>query len=56
MKIVLKELKECRIALKIIRIKELIKPVNRLSGIFKETEELIAISAKSILTASNNNQ
>jgi len=56
MKIVLKELKECRIALKIIRKKELIKPVNRLSGIFKETEELIAISAKSILTASNNNQ
>lgn len=53
MKVVLKELKECRIALKIIRKKELIKPVNKLLNIFKETEELIAIIAKSILTAKN---
>ena len=52
-KVVLKELKECRIALKIIRKKELIKPV-KLSDIFKETEELIAITAKSISTAKNN--
>src|SRR4030042_753371 len=48
MKVVLKELKECRIALKIIRKKEIIKPVNKLTNIFEETEELIAIIAKSI--------
>jgi hypothetical protein len=34
--------------------KELIKPVEKLQGIFKETEELIAIIAKSIETAKNN--
>ena len=49
--IVLKELKECRIALKIIRKKELIKPIQKLDPIFKETEELIAIIAKSISTS-----
>src|SRR5689334_21735749 len=37
--IVLKELKECRTALKIIRRKQMIKPVNRVDRIFKETEE-----------------
>ncbi len=36
--IVLKELKECRIALKVITRKELIKPVLKLDGIYKETE------------------
>ena len=51
--IVLKELKECRTALKIIRRKELIKPVKRTDGLFKETEELIAIIAKSIETGSS---
>ena len=54
MRVVLKELKECRTALKIIREKEMIKPVNKLANIFKETEELIAIIAKSISTAKNN--
>jgi four helix bundle protein len=54
LKIVLKELKECRTALKIIRKKELIKPLSKLTNIFKETEELIAIIAKSITTARNN--
>jgi four helix bundle protein len=54
MKVVLKELKECRIALKIVRKKEMIKPLNKLTSIFKETEELIAITAKSISTAKNN--
>src|ERR1051326_1051287 len=44
--VVLKELKECRTALKIIRRKELIKPVKRTDGISQETEELIAIIAK----------
>ena len=52
--VVLKELKECRTALKIIRRKELIKPVKRTNELFKETEELIAIIAKSIETAEKN--
>jgi len=52
--VVLKELKECRTALKIIRRKELIKPIKRVDQIFKETEELIAIIAKSIETATKN--
>lgn len=55
MSIVLKELKECRTALKIIRKKELIKPVSKLDGIYNETEELVAISAKSISTVKKNN-
>jgi four helix bundle protein len=49
--IVLKELKECRIALKIIRKKQLIRPVSKLELIFNETEQLAAIIAKSISTA-----
>ena len=52
--VVLKELKECRSALKIIMKKALIKPVSKLEGIYKETEELIAIMAKSIETANKN--
>ena len=52
--IVLKELKECRTALRIIRKKELIKPIKRTDGLYKETEELIAIIARSIETAENN--
>jgi four helix bundle protein len=54
MGIVVKELKECRVALKVIRKKALIKPVTKLDGIFSETEELIAIIAKSISTAVKN--
>lgn len=54
MGIVLKELKECRVALKVILKKEMIKPEYRLTDIFKETEELIAIIAKSITTARSN--
>lgn len=54
MAIVLKELKECRVALKIIIKKELIKPVKKLETVFKETEVLIAIIAKSIETANKN--
>ncbi|HEY0067433.1 MAG TPA: four helix bundle protein [Flavisolibacter sp.] len=50
----LKELKECRTALKIIIRKQLIKPAKRLQGIFSETEELIAILAKSKATAQKN--
>jgi four helix bundle protein len=54
MRVVLKELKECRTILKIIVKKELIKPVKKLQNIFKETEELIAIVGKSIETPENN--
>jgi four helix bundle protein len=53
--VVLKELKECRTALKVIRKKEMIKPVSKLDGVYKETEELIAIVAKSISTTRKNN-
>ncbi len=52
--VVLKELKECRTALKIIRKKEMIKPDAKLTDIYKETEELIAIIGKSISTARKN--
>lgn len=51
MGIILKELKECRTALKVIRKKEMIKPATKLEGVYKETEELIAIIGKSISTA-----
>ena len=54
MGIVLKELKECRVALKIIIKKEMVKPTSKLNSIFIETQELIAITAKSILTAKKN--
>ena len=51
MKIVLKELKETRVCLKIISKAELIKPVDKLNNIKSETEQLISIIAKSIDTA-----
>lgn len=51
MGVILKELKECRTALKVIRKKEMIKPVSKLESVYKETEELIAIIGKSISTA-----
>ena len=53
--VVLKELKECRTGLKVIKKKELIKPVSKLDAVYRETEELIAIIAKSILTSKKNN-
>ena len=52
--VVLKELKECRTAMKVIRRKELIKPAKRTDEIYKEAEELVAIIAKSIETAGKN--
>ena len=55
MKVVLKELKECRVALKIIIKKQLLKPTSNLDSIFQETQELIAIIAKGIETANKNN-
>src|SRR5829696_1362170 len=51
--ICLKELKESRTALKIILRKGMIKK-EKISGIYIETEELIAIIAKSIDTAEKN--
>lgn len=54
LRICLKELKECRTALKIIIKKAMIKPVDKLTEIYKETEELIAIIAKSVETAQKN--
>ncbi len=52
--IVLKELKECRIALKIIRKKQLILPLRKLDLIGDENEQLIAIIAKSVNTVKIN--
>lgn len=49
--IVLKELKECRFALKIIGKKEMIKPVTKLEAIFKETQLLIVTVEKMINTS-----
>jgi four helix bundle protein len=54
MKIILKELKESRVCLKIIERKPLISTTNRIVPIMKETEELIAIVYKSIETAKSN--
>lgn len=54
MKIVLKELKETRVCLKIITKSSLIKPVERLKDIKSENEQLISIIAKSIDTAKKN--
>ncbi|MCK9611905.1 MAG: four helix bundle protein [Bacteroidales bacterium] len=54
--IILKELKECRTCLKIMQKKEMISPLSKLMNIFTETEELIAIIAKSIATAQKNSE
>jgi four helix bundle protein len=54
MKICLKELKETRVALKIIIRKPLLKEKKILDEVYKENEELIAIFAKSIETAKKN--
>ena len=54
LRVVLKELKECRTSLKIIIKKAYINPVLKLNSIDKETEELIAITGKSISTAEKN--
>jgi four helix bundle protein len=56
MKIILKELKETRVCLKLINKREMIKPVSRMESIVKENEELIAIVSKSIDTANKNNK
>ena len=52
--IVLKELKECRIGLRIIKCKRLVSPPERVNLLYQETCELISIIAKSIATAKAN--
>lgn len=54
MKIILKELKESRVCLKIVERKPLIPDTKKLFSVMKETEELIAITYKSIETAKSN--
>ncbi len=56
MKLLLKELKETRVCLKLISKKEMIKPVKKLESLKKENEELIAITSTSVETAKKNNQ
>ena len=53
MGVILKELKECRTALKVIRKKKLIS-AKVTDSVYDETEQLIAITAKSIITARGN--
>ena len=56
LKIILKELKESRICLKIIERKPLIQNTEKLLPLMKETEELTAIIYKSIQTTKLNMQ
>jgi hypothetical protein len=59
MKIMLKELKESRVCLKLLKLiirKQMIKPVSRLNDLKNECEELIKIVSKSIDTARKNNK
>ena len=54
LKIILKELKETRVSLKIIKRKPLIPNVEKLQPIMDETEELIRIIFSSIKTTRKN--
>ena len=56
LKVVLKELRETLVCLKIIKRKPLITPVSKLSPIIEENNELISIFVKSIETAKKNNK
>src|SRR5262249_32258333 len=56
MKVIVKELKETRVCLKLIRKRQLIKPEQRLNNIMEENEALVAIISKSIETAKKNKQ
>jgi len=56
MKIIVKELKETRVCMKLISRKVMIKPVSKPEPLRKENEELIAISCRSIETARRNNR
>ena len=54
LKIVLKELRETLVCLKIIIRKPLIKPISKIEPIINENNELISIIATSIKTAKRN--
>jgi four helix bundle protein len=54
LKIILKEVKESRVCLKIIDRKPLVPNTKKLVPVMQETEELIAIIYKSIETAKSN--
>ncbi len=54
LRVVLKELKECRTCIKIIIKRAYFEPALKLNTVYKETEELIAIVGKSISTAEKN--
>lgn len=54
MKIVLKELKETRVCLKVITRSKMIELAERINNIRSEDEQLISIIAKSIDTAKKN--
>jgi len=54
LKIVLKELRECRFWLTIIHRKALVKDLDRVREALTETDELIGIFVKSIQTAKKN--
>ena len=54
LKIILKELRETFVCLKIIKRKPLIEPSDELEFAYKENNELIAIFVKSIQTAKKN--
>ncbi len=56
LKVVLKELRETLVCLKIIKRKPLITPVSKLSPIIEENNELISIFVKSIETAKKNSK
>jgi four helix bundle protein len=56
LKIALKELRETEIWLKIIKRAELIKSQEQLSGLLKETDELISILFKSVDTVKKNKE
>ena len=56
MKIIVKELKESKVCLKLIIRKQMIKPASRLNNLKDECEELIRIISKGIDTARKNNK
>lgn len=54
MKIILKELRESFVCLKIIKNKPLIEPYSKIENVYDENNELISIFVKSIQTAKSN--
>ena len=54
LRIAVKELKETRVCIKLIRKRSMINPISRMGNIALENEALIAIISKSIETAKRN--